>query len=88
MIKRKYRICIETEKSGTKWYSAQESHLLGFWWSFNTLTSEGYSRNTSIYNVEVFPTIGEAESAINKRLENIKVDDSEKIISVEYKYIP
>ena len=82
-MKRRYRIKIETEKSGKKWYYAQEASTF-FRFGWNTLDKDGYIND---YGNIMFSSIITAEETIDKRLKNLKQKDSEKIISIEYKYL-
>jgi hypothetical protein len=81
----KYRIKIETEKSGKKWYTAQVccGWLISFIWS--DIGSDG---NTGYYcGATRQSNIKEAEEAINKRRAYLDKLDSETIIHIEYKSI-
>ena len=79
----KYRIKIETEKSGKKWYTGQvQFHwIIKFGWS-----DIGDDGNTGDYcGVTKQRGIGDAEKAIMNRIQLNKKLDGETIISIEYK---
>lgn len=77
----KFRIKIETEKSGKKLYSAQ---CYGFL-KWNNLTIDGYINGC--YGSYKYDSIVFAERAIDARIKVLKEEDNKKIISVEYKYL-
>lgn len=77
----KYRIKIETEKSGKKWYTTQAYQGWFFGWDYIDeygTFSFGYHR---------FSDIADAENRINIRRKYLDKLDAETIIHVEYKAI-
>lgn len=77
---KKYRIKIETEKSGRKLYYPQT-------YSFPTWQNIDVNGYTSHYGYVTFFDIASAEKAIDARIAYLNEKDNEKIIKVEYKYL-
>jgi len=75
----KYRIIIETEASGKKWYSVQKKYLFYFW---------RYSREVidmSMYAHKIcWHTLEEAEAHIQSDIDSEYKKNQKKIIKREY----
>jgi len=82
----KYRIKIETEKSGKKWYTAQGKTSFWSWESGKIWSDIGDDGNTGFYcGMTRQNSINAAYEVINKRRAYINKLDSETIIHIEYK---
>ena len=74
-----YRIVIETEASGKKWYYVQRRYLLYFW---RYLCEERY---TSMYAYKIgWPSLEEAEAHIQSDVNTRYENDQKKIVKREY----
>jgi len=75
----KYRIIIETEASGKKWYSVQKKHLFYFWRYLREV------RDIGMYAYKIYwLTLEEAEAHIQSDIDNEYKTNQKKIIKREY----
>jgi len=74
----KYRIIIETEKSGKKWYYVQQRFLFYFWISFTEV------RDMSMHLQKIgFSTLNQAQEYLQYHLDNDYQKQQSKIIKKE-----
>lgn len=74
----KYRIIIETEVSGKKWYYVQKRFLTFFW----IYLSEVMDMSMSLYRIS-FPTLEEAQKYLHYSENNDYKNSQRKIIKRE-----
>jgi len=75
----KYRIIIETEASGKKWYYAQRSYLIYFWCYLREVRDITMRR----YKIR-WHSLEEAEAHIQSDVDTIYANDQKKIVKREY----
>jgi hypothetical protein len=75
----KYRIIIETEASGKKWYYVQRSYLFYFW----CYLREVKSISMGAYKIG-WHSLEEAEAHIQSDVDTIYANDQKKIVKREY----
>lgn len=74
-----YRIVIETEASGKKWYYVQKRCLFFFWGYLREV------RDVTMYKYRVgWPSIEEAETQIFSDMNTVYINNQNKIIKREY----
>jgi len=75
----KYRIVIETEASGKKWYYVQKRHLFYFWCYLKEI------RDITMHPYKIgWRSLEEAENHIQTDIKNEYVNNQKKIIKREY----
>jgi len=75
----KYRIVIETEASGKKWYYVQKRYLTFFW----EYLSEVRDMSMCAYRIG-WNTLEEAEKHIESDINSIHTENQKKIVNREY----
>ena len=75
----KYRIIVETEASGKKWYSVQKKYLFYFWRYLREVKDIG------MYAYRIYwHTLEEAEAHIKSDVDNEYANNQKKIVKREY----
>jgi hypothetical protein len=75
----KYRIVVETEASGIKWYSVQKKYLFYFWRYLREV------RDMSMYAHKIsWHTLSGAEAHIQSEIDSEYKNSQKKIIKREY----
>ena len=75
----KYRIIIETEASGKKWYSVQKKYLFYFWRHLREV------RDMSMHAYRIYwLTLEDAEAHIQSEVDNEYANNQKKIVKREY----
>ena len=75
----KYRIIIETEASGKKWYSVQKKYLSYFWCYLREV------RDIGMYAYRIYwRTLEEAEAYIQSDIDNEYANSLKQIVKREY----
>jgi len=82
---KQYRVKIETNNDGTKWYEPQERvcSFLGYWLSHKSINKDG---GAFFYLKDSYSNLDDAEKAIKTRKEKLEEEYKHNVNETKYKY--